>query len=59
MPKLTVQNERGHLWRKVITIKYDEAGFRWFPSVANGSYGHGILSYISKGWEKFSPYLSF
>ena len=50
-------SEKGNLWRKVVTTKYDEAGFGWFPSFPNGSYGYNLWS--SKGWEKFSSFFSF
>jgi len=52
-------NEKGNLWRKVVATNYGEAGFGCFPSTPYGSYGYSLWRYISKGWEKFSPFFSF
>ena len=52
-------NEKDNLWRKVVATKYGEAGFGWFPSTTQGSYGYSLWRYISKEWEKFSPCFSF
>jgi len=52
-------NEKGNLWRKVVTIKYGDDGFGWFPSIARGSYGYSLWRYISKGWGRFFPRCSF
>ena len=52
-------NEKGNLWRKVLTIKYGNDGFGWFPSIAKGSYGYSLWRYISKGWGRFFPHCSF
>ena len=30
--------EKDNLWRKVVTIKYGDNGFGWFPSIVRGSY---------------------
>ena len=43
----------------MVVTKYGEAGFGWYPSTPNGSYGFSLWRYISKGWEKFSPFFSF
>jgi len=52
-------NEKGNLWRKLVTIKYGDDGFGWFPSIAKGSYGYSLLKCISKGWGRFFPHCSF
>ena len=35
-------NEKGNLWRKVVTIKYGDDGFSWFSSIPKGSYGYRV-----------------
>ena len=52
-------NEKGNLWRKVVTVKYGNDGFRWLPSIVKGYCGYNLWRYISKGWGRFFPHSSF
>ena len=46
-------NKKGNLLRKVVTIKYGDDAFGWFPSTTKGSYGYSLWRHIFEGWEGF------
>ena len=52
---LRFANERGSLWRKVISLKFGEERGEWCSCKGKSSFGIGAWKEIRKGWETFLP----
>jgi len=51
-------NEKGNLWREVLTIKYGGEGFGWSPSTLAGSYGYSLWRFIQRDGRVFFSFLA-
>jgi hypothetical protein len=51
--------ERDAFWRKVVEVKYGSLWGGWCSKYCRGAYGVGLWKGIRRGWDRFTPFISF